>query len=100
MNSNTFQEILEEAGYHTQSYSGRGMYGKRCIAITTDNSIGTVMGNIFQVAYDELDEGDVEDFADTLSGMQQDHMGKSSMVYYFPNIEYTQDEDSDQDYDF
>ena len=98
MNSNTFQEILEEAGYHTRSYSGRSMYGKQCIAITTDHSIGTVMGNIFQVAYDEIDENDVEDFVDILSSMQQDHMGKSSMVYYFPNIEYTQDED--QDYDF
>jgi hypothetical protein len=33
----TLRERLEEAGFETRSYSGRGMFGKECLAVTADS---------------------------------------------------------------
>jgi hypothetical protein len=34
--SSTFQRLLEDLGFETRSYSGRGMDGEECLAVTVD----------------------------------------------------------------
>ena len=41
MTSKQLKDIIEMAGYETRSYSGRGMYGKECLAFTVDGRVGS-----------------------------------------------------------
>lgn len=87
-------EILNELAHEfggereraPRTYSGRGMYGVRCMGITTDNPDGLVE----------------EAAARGLRGARRDNMGLSTIVYW-PRIEapvgYDDDDDSDIDED-
>lgn len=103
------QIALEDIGlncgveFKIRSYSGRGMYGKECLAIDGDDinlmQLGFIMGQ--QVAEERqylhtkvfVDESD-------MSGMRSDSMGLG-MVYYWPHIAYVgnMDEDDEEIYD-
>lgn len=43
----TLQEFLEDADYETRPYSGRGMYGKKCLAVTADDPVSAALKNYF-----------------------------------------------------
>ena len=81
---NTLQECLEKLadyfGFDVRSYSGRGMYGKTCLAIVGEGinliSLGYALGEMDR----DIDKYD-------LDNMRSDSMGLG-MVYYWPNIEY------------
>jgi len=83
------QHILEDLGFETMSYSGRGMYGKTCLAIRTESNI-----NLFnlgaEVAQSTLDEDEfVESYPDIFHP-KMDSFGLGIVVYW-PNIEYIKD---------
>jgi hypothetical protein len=51
----TLQEAIEQVGYKTCSYSGRGMYGKECLGVQVASIsdlyiLGTKIGHLSQVA--------------------------------------------------
>lgn len=81
---NTLQECLEKLadyfGFDVRSYSGRGMYGKTCLAIVGEGisliSLGYALGEM---------DCDIDKY--DLDNMRSDSMGLG-MVYYWPNIEY------------
>lgn len=35
----TLRKVIEDLGYETRSYSGRGMYGKKCLGVTIDEDL-------------------------------------------------------------
>ena len=83
-------EILREVADETESkftstYSGRGMYGKQCCGITTDDpyKICLLLGS----------KG-----LDPETDIRVDNMGLSTIIY-FPRIQLTKDVEFDEDGD-
>lgn len=88
MDFNTLIEIIEEAGYTPYSYSGRGMYGDRCVGFTTDGPLlATIATIINEVAYihGHETEDKIFEFAAVLKYAATDNMGLSTVVY-FPRV--------------
>lgn len=74
----TLQEGLEELSYETRSYSGRGMFGRECLATVVDSfadvfKLGIQLGFLLQNT-----DIDVPCY---------DNMGRATIVYW-PNIKY------------
>lgn len=76
----TLQEALEKSGYKTLNYSGRGMFGRKCLAAKVaslgdlwvcGNKVGqlTVLGGIY---YPNIDNYGLE------------------LIVYWPQVEYTE----------
>lgn len=82
-------EILAEmAGYELRSYSGRGMYGKQCVAITTENGMLNTLADMAE----ECDSA--EEAALLIRKCDHDSMGLG-MVLYWPSIKWEKDEQND-----
>jgi hypothetical protein len=87
------QTICEDVALHARSYSGRGMYGKSCLGIDVDRGgLGPMIAKIMSAlaGYSEADRDTVCEAFRT--EMAQDNMGLG-MIYYFPSIPYTKDEE-------
>lgn len=83
-------EALEEAGYEPRSYSGRGMYGRTCVGVTTDRytpefKLGVDVALAASAMFDDMDE--LVSFLEDLSGegCSTDSMGLGTITY-FPSI--------------
>ena len=91
--SRLLYDFLSECGYDPRSYSGRGMYGKECIAISTDDSpamVGFMLGNQFaQQQHAESDDVRLDAIQDTHS----DSLGKG-VILYWPSFEWTAELDA------
>jgi hypothetical protein len=89
------EECAENVGVTIQSrYSGRGMYGGTCLAVTTDHVSGLVRFVIALVSAtnsvsDELAER-VSALVDELelTSTREDQLGRGR-VYYWPYLEVT-----------
>lgn len=91
-----FQElidVLESAGYEPRSYSGRSMYGKECVGVTTDDSAVDVLINCLGVA---VEPERIDDICDLFRHYNEDSMGRSSIIY-FPRVEWEGDNDDDDE---
>jgi len=75
-----FQELLQDAGYEPMPYSGRGMYGKYCIAVRTGD-IGHLFADVLSATKDnksiQLDE-----VSDAFRSMRTDSLGLDTVVYF------------------
>lgn len=97
-------ELIEAAGYSVRSYSGRGMNGKVCLGIDTDNTamtlvldlikeaLGSVNTSCGDRAYESI--GEVQDLCDMLKNSRSDSMGRGYIVY-FPEIKWIEPECKD-----
>lgn len=96
MSSQEFIEFVEDhTDYVPRSYSGRGMYGKRCVSITSNNP-GDVILDILQVQA-EIEPEAVSGMIGLLRGSVQDSMGRSAVIYW-PDIEWPEGrEERDED---
>jgi hypothetical protein len=95
MDAEIFIEMAEDANQRVRSYSGRGMYGKYCVGISTDGAdeVG-VLGEIAEQVADESLRDLIELFA---TGARIDQMGRGNIVY-FPSLKWPEGrEDSDND---
>ncbi len=94
----TFEEIKsrmeDSVGYDDASwredYSGRGMYGRECPGITTDNPMQVVMAFAATLAIMEAQEEydtfpELENVTWDSFQVRTDSMGLSTIVY-FPNM--------------
>jgi hypothetical protein len=108
-----FAELINEAvadsdEVEARSYSGRAMYGHRCLAITGTHQAclellkqvhNIALSELFDLAIDAPDDGDadandayaardwVTDIVDSMLSYQTDSMG-FEIVLYWPNEEY------------
>jgi hypothetical protein len=98
MSKSQLQKILEEAGHDCYSYSGRGMFGKSCLAFNYGGSWGEVYGDILEAALEQAgDKGfDETGLVESVRQMRSDSMGTST-VFYFPRTEFVDEEDSEED---
>lgn len=89
----TLTDAVGMSGGEVRSYSGRGMYGAQCLAITVD-SMTNDAEFLMTLALDVADSDG--DLARTLAdGVRSDSLGRGT-VYYWPGIEYdAEDEDEE-----
>lgn len=96
MDAITFLEILRDSDFTARSYSGRGMYGRRCVAVDAgpgEDDLGDsdlpALGAFAARAARDLGGDDLaDDLADLLaSGTRVDSMGRGIVVYW-PSVEW------------
>ena len=104
--SKYFVELLEHAGYEPQSYSGRCMYGKRCVSVNIDRGVSAakVAAEVMREAVsqtldnapddmiaDELTDR-IDALASVLSETREDSMGG---VVYWPDVKWEKSDDEE-----
>jgi len=93
INNTDLQFLFVNAGFEVQSYSGRGMYGKQCLALTVDreDSVSQVFAELLDQATELNDLDDmrhmVEVIKEGMKAAKTDSLGRDQ-VLYFPNVEY------------
>lgn len=74
----------DEGLNYRDDYSGRGMYGRSCVAVDCDNPLETLSG-IFAYLVDSDDDIEGCDVQFSLGEPKQDSMGMGSILY-FPKL--------------
>lgn len=87
----TLQDALTANGIRVQPYSGRRMYGDRCLGVIWDGTVGEfVSAAMFAIQDHIVDNSDKRDIFESFSYMKDDSMGLG-LIIYFPNIPYEVD---------
>jgi len=95
MDSKELIELIKAAECKPYAYSGRGMFGRQCIAFNTDMSSIVALATIVQVACDVYDDvGDIREAAEAIENAQSDGMGMNSVIY-FPAYEWIEDHEEE-----
>jgi hypothetical protein len=91
------ERILEEGimDFSIRSYSGRFMYGKKCLAIDGDEIDPFLLG-VFVGEYFKSEDYDF--YNDREMKTRQDSMGLG-IVIYWPNVEYEEAEEPADEYE-
>lgn len=74
----------DEGLNYREDYSGRGMYGRSCVAVDCDNPLETLSG-IFAYLVDSDDNIEGCDVQFSLGEPRQDSMGMGNILY-FPKL--------------
>lgn len=82
MDAQEFREVIEEVGYETRSYSGRGMYGKECLAFECDS--GDELKAVAEIVASCAEEDQAE-AVKNFKTAKTDGMGLG-VVIYFPRL--------------
>lgn len=93
MDKHPLQDLLEHADYTCRSYSGRAMYGKTCLAVEIDGTMGMLISCVIQAVGDGVVPNYAE-AAEAFMKMKTDSMGLGTIAY-FPGIGYVGDEEDD-----
>lgn len=102
MNFSELKQIVEDAGYSPRSYSGRGMHGRKCLSVNLDRDESELdmmldIAESIQAYVETEDEGlELEDVTAYFKGAKSDSMGLGSVIY-FPDIDWEEFEDIDND---
>lgn len=102
MNFSELQGIVEDAGFETQSYSGRGMYGRKCLSFNLDQDDNEFdaflsIAESIQSYVESHDDGlELEDITSYFMGAKSDSMGLGTVVY-FPEIDWEDSEYQEED---
>lgn len=78
------QVFLANTEYTVSYYSGRGMFGKQCLAVTDVSNLGTFIADVYAAA---TDCKYCDDVFNALRQMKTDSLGMG-MVVYFPNVTF------------
>lgn len=90
INASMVCELIREAGHEPRSYSGRVMYGRQCVGVTTDDPFALI-GDMLQAVMDRGEaDGELEMIRTLLKDTRTDSMGRSSIVYW-PEVEWSSD---------
>lgn len=74
-------------------YSGRGMFGRQCLAIVVDEDVPSmylaslITSEIIRASVIDFFDEAAEDAVRICSEAKQDNMGKGT-VFYWPDVEY------------
>lgn len=88
-----FKEILDQE-FETYSYSGRAMYGKKCLAFNISREVNEagVVALIMKNYADEFGDKTLEDIVVFFERSKTDSMGLNTIMY-FPSIVWQEDWD-------
>lgn len=111
MNKHPIQIVCEALEIDTRSYSGRGMYGKECLAVTTGLTVSHLFADIVDaiIGEDALKSADfsidgedpereevLHDVTKAFRRVSQDNMG-TGYVYYFQGIDFVEGDDEEEE---
>lgn len=85
INITALKEIFEGMAYEVHEYSGRGMFGARCLAVTCDNPSGWIAEVFLYLAENNTPYSEIIQVAEILKDSRTDSMGRASVVYW-PNL--------------
>lgn len=92
-----FVDALREAGHEPISYSGRAMYGKKCVGVVHDGSAMKIAGDLVSVLfYENSDSESLRELSGILEESREDSMGLKSIVYW-PCVEWEDSFDEEDD---
>lgn len=96
-NENRFAKYLID-NFEAESYSGRGMYGKRCPSIHADYE-REIVSEIVMTIFDDIDltQNEKRGMLELLFSYSSDSMGRG-VVIYWRDIEWPENE-SEEDSD-
>jgi hypothetical protein len=79
MNTQEFVNLIASAGFRPKSYSGRGMFGARCVSVNLDtNEVASFGAMVFATASPEE-----QPFVERLLGKySMDSMGMGVVLYW------------------
>lgn len=81
------QELLYAADFEVFSYSGRGMYGKSCVAIRC-SSVASGLMQIFEAILSNYDnDEDRWEALEVVQRLSSDKLGYDTVLYW-PNVEF------------
>jgi hypothetical protein len=99
----SLQYIADTAGYDTRSYSGRGMYGEECLAVTLEvgqtpfRFFADMLDQVASLVSSGMNGEETDHLLDAISSLeaclrsaQTDSMGRGTVVY-FPGTKYVED---------
>lgn len=94
------KEALSESGFRIREYSGRFMYGRRCVGIECDTHHTEYEAIACLIeAMPEDRHREKRALADMIAGARSDSLGLGTILY-FPSIRWTDEwEESDEDTD-
>lgn len=73
-------ELIQDAGYGVRSYSGRGMYGKECLAVGGGDVPDPL--SLFAEILDTCEPEDVEIVTEAMRDARQDSLGRGTITYW------------------
>lgn len=90
MTTERLVEIIENAGYETREYSGRGMSGAQCLGVTVQKN--EILFNAVMASVDKAEEREslLEFFCD--GNVEFDSLGQGTIVY-FPRVRFNKKEE-------
>ena len=96
MEKHPLQTVLEILEFDCFNYSGRGMYGRSCLAIKTEDSLGEFfaqfLGACVSCGEDSaIDEEALAQMQEAFQEMRQDNLG-SKLLIYFPKVQFLSEE--------
>lgn len=91
MEKSALQKLFEETEFEPRGYSGRGMRGQSCLAVTGDD-IGALL---FALVHGVTDENRAE-VAESVSNLTTDALGRGK-IFYFPGTSFVDEEEEDED---
>ena len=101
-NKHPLQKLLE-LSEGVSEYSGRGMFGRTCVAVTVQSPgsfvahLARLIAGLDDNVANELSDEEVEIALDTLErGWTHDSMGKG-IIIYFPNVPFVADLNPEED---
>lgn len=72
------RDLLRKAGYRFYTYSGRAMYGRRCLAVDLPKTV-----DLFQLALDLAEQLPADEaMPDQVNSFSLDDMGRGIVVYW------------------
>lgn len=89
MNLPLLVQAVEEAEYETRSYSGRAMYGERCLGVDCDNPARAAV-RIARALVSLCEGSELEEILEAMEDAKTDSMGRDAILY-FPSIAFPQD---------
>jgi len=96
---NRLKESIDHV-FYSRSYSGRGMYGKRCLGFEIDSNnvagaVALVISRFVRLRKTNNVMKDISELANIFDHSEQDSMGMGTILY-FPQIEWIWDEEQEE----
>ena len=94
----SFVDVLRAADLRIFRYSGRSMYGKECVAVDCEGTVGEMISAVFEsiAGYNQRSAQDeaLELCAKHFGSMLQDSLGRGGLAYW-PGVAWEKAYDSD-----
>lgn len=83
MTAQQMKDLIDETEHTAHSYSGRAMYGVKCVAVSVPNQFKFLAELMAAALYNEVD---IEELSEVVEHTRIDSMGRDDVVLYWPQL--------------